>query len=98
MKPEAAPNNLNRRHALLSTIALGGVAALQHELSSAADNPAANVADRASDIKITGLHAVPVGGSIFIKITTNKGVYGWGETAGIDGKVGVALLKSLYEL
>ncbi len=95
MKPEPV---LNRRRALLSTVALGGVAALQHELSNAADNPAANVADRASDIKITGLNAVPVGGSIFLKITTNKGVYGWGETAGIDGKVGVALLKSLYEL
>ena len=95
MTPESV---LSRRRALVSGATLAGAAALARELANAADNPAANVADRASDIKITGMRAVPVGGSIFVKITTNKGVYGWGETAGIEGKVGVALLNSLYEL
>jgi galactonate dehydratase len=91
-------SSLSRRRVLFSAAALAGSAVFMRELSVAADNPAAEVADRASDIKITAMRAVAVGGSIFVKISTNKGITGWGETAGIEGKVGAALMNSLYEL
>ena len=95
MKPESL---LDRRRALFTAAAAAGSAALMRELSQAGDNPAAAVADKASAIKITKLRAVPVGGSLFIRIDTNQGVYGWGETAGIEGKVAAALANSLFEL
>ena len=63
-----------------------------------ADNPAAAVADRAASIRIKSLKAVPVRGNIYIKIETNQGIFGWGETAGIEPQVGSELARSLFEL
>ncbi len=69
----------NRRDWLTS---LGSVAAANAALTQslvAADNPAANVADRSSSIRITKLTATPMQRKVFIKLETNHGVTGWGE-------------------
>ena len=63
-----------------------------------ADNPAANVADRGSSIRITKLTATPVMRKVFIKVETNLGVTGWGEIDQLDPNVAALLVRSLYEL
>src|SRR5207249_4737279 len=44
------------------------------------------------------IKTIAVRGYLFIKIETNHGLFGWGETAGIEPKVGEALAKSLFAL
>lgn len=78
-------------------LAAAGVA-LMAEVVSAADNPAAQVADRASAIRINRLQAFPVGTKAYIKIETNHGIVGWGEVTGLEPKVACTLANSLYEM
>ena len=61
-------------------------------------NPAANVADRSSSIKITKMRATWLGPTVFVKIETNHGVTGWGEVKGVDPRVSKPLAESLFEL
>ena len=63
-----------------------------------AENPGALVADKASAIRIKSLKAVPVKGNLYIKIDTNQGIFGWGETAGVEPNVAAELARSLFEL
>ena len=63
-----------------------------------AENPGVVVTDKASAIRIKSLKAVPVKGNLYIKIETNQGIFGWGETAGIEPNVGAELARSLFEL
>jgi galactonate dehydratase len=81
--------------------ALGGVAAGQALLSDAVGqdrNPAAQVADRASSIRITKTRATWVGPAVYVRIETNHGVVGWGEVKGVDPRVARPLAESLFEL
>jgi galactonate dehydratase len=81
--------------------ALGAVAAGQALLADAVAqerNPAAQVEDRSSTIKITRMRATRLGPTVFVKIETNHGVVGWGEIKGVDPKVSKALAESLFEL
>jgi galactonate dehydratase len=61
-------------------------------------NPARQVEDRTSSIRITGLRATWVNPVVFVKIETNHGIAGWGDIKGIDPRVGKALAESLFEL
>ncbi len=61
-------------------------------------NPAANVADRSSMIRITRLTATPVLRKVFLKLETNVGVTGWGEIDQLEPNVAAELARSLYEL
>src|SRR6185369_1900648 len=61
-------------------------------------NPAANVADRSSSIKITKTLAIWVGPRVFIRIETNLGVVGWGEVKAVDPRVAKPLAEALFEL
>jgi galactonate dehydratase len=63
-----------------------------------ADNPAANVADRSSTIRIKSLTTFPLGPKVFVKIETNHGVTGWGEIDQLEPVTAAALAKSLFEL
>jgi len=74
--------------------ALGLAAAIDADAAKAADD----VVDKGADIRITAMRAIAVGGNIFIRIDTNKGVTGWGETAGIEPRTAVALSQSLFDL
>jgi galactonate dehydratase len=81
--------------------ALGAVAAGQALLADVVAqerNPAAQVEDRSSTIKITKMRATRVGGTVYVKIDTNHGVVGWGEIKAVDPKVAKPLAESLFEL
>ncbi len=81
--------------------ALGAVAAGQALLADAVAqerNPAAQIEDRSSTIKITKMRATRVAGTVYVKIDTNHGVVGWGEIKAVDPKVAKPLAESLFEL
>jgi galactonate dehydratase len=81
--------------------AFGGVAAGRALLSEAVGqerNPAAQVADRSSSIKITNTRAIWVGPAVYIRIETNHGIVGWGEVKGVDPRVSKPLAEALFEL
>ncbi len=63
-----------------------------------ATNPAANVADKTSSIKLTKITATPVHRKVFLKVETNHGVTGWGEIDQLETKVAATLVNSLWEL
>ncbi|MCE9524646.1 MAG: hypothetical protein K8R36_01170, partial [Planctomycetales bacterium] len=90
--------SLSRRHLLTSSAAIAAGAALLTEAVYGQDNPAANVADKGADIKISALRGFRVGTKAFIKIETNKGIFGWGEVTGLDPNVAVQLAQSLFQL
>ncbi len=62
------------------------------------EQPAAQVADRSSTIKITRLHATRAESKAFLKIETNHGISGWGELTGTAPAVAIELANSLFEL
>ncbi len=62
------------------------------------NNPAANVADRTSSIKLTRLTATPIARKVFLKLETNLGVTGWGEIDQLETQTAATLVRSLYEL
>jgi galactonate dehydratase len=61
-------------------------------------NPAAQVADRASSIRITAMKTYWVGPIVYVKIETNHGVSGWGDLKGVDPRPARVLAQSLFEL
>lgn len=101
-----APLSSSRRQWLgtLGLTALTGSAAtlagnaLLTEMVTAAQNPAAQVADRTTTIKLTRLTATPVGRKVFLKLETNHGVTGWGEIDQLEMQAAATLARSLFEL
>ena len=89
---------MTRRDMMLSTGAAVAAGVCMTRDVLGADNPATNVADRTSGIRITSLKATPCRGKVFVKIETNYKVTGWGEVTGLEPKTAVALLQSLYEM
>jgi L-alanine-DL-glutamate epimerase-like enolase superfamily enzyme len=61
-------------------------------------NPAAQVADTTSTLRITALRTYWVNPVVFVKIETNHGAVGWGEIKGIDPRVAKVLAEALYPL
>lgn len=90
---------MDRRQMLASmgTAAAAGLAFLNDAVGQD-QNPAAQVEDRGSSIRITALRAFNVGRKAFLKIETSAKVVGWGEVTGLDPAVACALANSLYEL
>jgi galactonate dehydratase len=93
-----SPLDLSRRNMFLSAAAMAAGSAMLADIASGQENPAANVADRGTDLKISSLRGFRVGTKAYIKIETNKGITGWGEVTGLDPLVAVALAQSLFEL
>lgn len=91
-------SGMSRRQMFTSAGAMAAGGLLLGGALSAQENPAANVADRTSSIKITRLTATPVGPKVYVKIETNHGVTGWGEITGLEPSVAAALAHSLFEL
>ena len=60
--------------------------------------PSKEIEDRGSNVKITALRAINVGGKGYVKIETNMDVVGWGEINNMDTKVACALAESLSEI
>lgn len=88
----------SRREALTTAGAMAAGTTLLSEAVSNAQNPAAQVADRSSTIRITRLRATWVNPAVFIKIETNHGISGWGDIKGVDPRVSKPLVEALFEL
>lgn len=88
---------ISRRNLVASAGAAAAGLLLLNEVVGA-DNPAVNVDDRASSIKITGFKTYPVGSKTFLKIETNQQVFGWGEISQLPPTVAVPLVQSMWEL
>lgn len=68
------------------------------EFQEAAKAPAAQVADRTSTIRITGLRAVWANPIVYVRIETNHGIVGWGDVKAVHPKAAKPLAESLFEL
>src|SRR2546423_6666343 len=88
----------SRREVLTTAGTVAAGAALLNETVAVAQNPAAQVADRSSTIRISRLRATLVGPTVYVKIETNHGIVGWGEIKAVDPRVAKPLVESLYEL
>lgn len=85
------------RREMLATA--GAVAAGAVFLTEAVgQNPAANVVDRGSAIRISGLRKHRIASKVFIQIETNLKVTGWGEISALQPDAADALVTSLFDL
>jgi galactonate dehydratase len=79
-----------------------GAAAVAHtmlaDISAAQSNPGSQVEDRASSIRLTRLEATPIFPKVLLKLTTNMGIFGWGEISNVEPQVAAALARSLFEM
>ncbi len=88
---------ITRRNMLTSTgAAAAGWALLRDAVG--AENPAAQVEDRASSIRITAFKTFPVGNRTLLKIETNQKIFGWGEISQLPPEVVSSLMHSMFEL
>lgn len=92
------PTSISRRDWFSAAGAVSAAVACLNERVSAQDNPAAQVEDRASTIRIKSLQATPVGPKVFVKIETNHGIVGWGEIDQLEPKTAAVLAHSMFEL
>jgi hypothetical protein len=90
--------DVSRRGALgvLGAVA-GGVALVQHAVA-AEDNPAAQVADAAAKVRITGLRTHRVQHKVYVELQTSHKVTGWGEVSALVPTAAEELARALYEL
>ena len=89
---------LGRRDLLAGFGAAAAGLAFTREVVGQEQNPAAQVGDRSSSIRISGMKTYWVGPVVYVKIETNHGVSGWGDLKGVDPRVAQVLVRSLFEL
>lgn len=88
---------ISRREALTTLGVIAAGQAMVNEVVGDEVNPATQVGDRTTTIKITALRAIWVGSHVFIKIETNHGVVGWGDLKGVDPRVSKPLAEALFQ-
>src|SRR5262249_25781809 len=86
--------SMDRRECLTAATAVAAGSALLAETVGQDKNPAAQVADRTSTLKITALRTYWVNPVVFVKIETNHGATGWGEIKAVDPRVAQVLAQS----
>jgi hypothetical protein len=96
MTPESS-GEVSRRAALGTLGAAGGLLLLNQAVAQD-NNPAAQVADTASSIRITGLKTHRVQSKVFVEILTNHKVTGWGEVSALVPAAAEELAKALFDL
>jgi galactonate dehydratase len=97
MTEERNPDVSRREVLETAGVAAAGLLLVNHAV--AADNsPAAQVADTASSIKITGMKTHLVQSKVFVEILTNHKITGWGEVSALVPTAALALANALYEL
>src|SRR5262245_58277510 len=89
---------MDRRQMLASMGSAAAGLAFLNEAVGQDQNPAAQVEDRGSSIRISALKAMPAARKAYVKIETSAKVTGWGEITGLDPTVACSLAQSLYEL
>ena len=90
--------SLSRRNMMAGLGSAAASFALMQETIGEQNNPAANVADRSSSLRITGMKLYWVGPVVYVKIETNHGITGWGDLKGVDPRPAKVLAESLFEL
>jgi galactonate dehydratase len=90
-------NCLSRRGLFGAMGAAGGLMLLQHAVADE-KNPAAQVADSAASIRITGLKTHRVQHKVYVEILTNHPVTGWGEISALVPAAAEELAGSLFAL
>ena len=97
MSEERTGTSLDRRQLLGAgaAVAVGGLV-LNEVL--AAPNPAAQVEDRGSDIRIRALRSHRAGSRVYVQLETNQKVTGWGEISALEPAAAAELATSLFEL
>ncbi|MBK9168678.1 MAG: mandelate racemase/muconate lactonizing enzyme family protein [Bryobacterales bacterium] len=98
MPSNEKPPAPSRRGMLAGMGTMAAAQALLQDTLGAQTNPAANVADRASALRITKLTAVPADPKCIVKLETNQGITGWGEISNIIPDVAQALANRIFEL
>ena len=73
---------MDRREYLNATTGLAAAAAAVPN-ATAAQDPIAQVADRTSTLRITGLQTFWSGPSVYLRLNTNHNVVGWGEVKAV---------------
>jgi galactonate dehydratase len=89
---------MDRREYLTAAAALAAGTALFNQAVGADRNPAAQVTDRTSTLRLTGFRTFWVGPNVFVRLETNHGVVGWGDVKAVDPRVARVLAQALYEL
>ena len=90
-------DSVSRRGLLGAFGAASGLALLNHAVA-AENNPAAQVVDRGSNIKLTAMKTHRVQHKIYVELSTNAGVTGWGEVSALVPAAAEELCKALWEL
>jgi galactonate dehydratase len=86
---------INRRK-LLGTLGLGSAASLGFMMTQ--QNVAAqNVVDKGANLKITDVRMFYNAGKLYVRIQTNAGITGWGETFGLIAKAAMAVCEAMGE-
>jgi galactonate dehydratase len=91
-------SSVSRRHLLTGFSAAAAGAAFLRDAVGDEQNPAAQVVDRSSTIRITGMKTYWVGPVVYVKIETNHGISGWGDLKGVDPRPAKVLAESLFDL
>src|SRR5262245_14336875 len=89
--------SMTRRGLLGAAGAAGGLLFLQQAVANQ-DNPASQVADSASSLRISGLKTHRVQHKVYVEWLTNQKVTGWGEVSALVPAAAEELAKALFEL
>ncbi len=98
MNRENSSKRMDRRNLLTGLGAVAAGMAFAQEAVPQDQNSAAQVEDRSSTIRITGIKTYWIGPVVFVKIETNHGIHGWGDLKGVDPRPARVLAQSLFEL
>jgi galactonate dehydratase len=87
----------SRRDAIGTLAAAGAIALVNHAVV-AENNPAAQVADSASTIRLSGLKTHRVQSKVYVELLTNHKITGWGEVSALEPATAEDLARALFEL
>ena len=98
MNHDKKESNLVNRRSILSSVGFAAGTMLLHDHVSAQENPANDVGDRTTSIRITAVKPTIFRDRVYLKIETNLGIFGWGEIKGVVPSVAAALATSMASL
>src|SRR5262245_30726523 len=97
MHETLSTGSISRRGLLGAVGAVGGLAFLQQAVAQE-NNPAGQVADSASSLRITGLKTHRVQHKVYVELLTSQKITGWGEVSALVPTAAEELARSLFEL
>src|SRR5947207_5984962 len=98
MNPSPRAPSSSRREWLASASAAAGGLLFLNDAVGQDKNPAAQVADSAASLRITGLKTHLVQHKVYLEMETSAKITGWGEVSALVPTAAEALAQSLFEL